>query len=74
MRSANVTESEMFSYRTLEQRIPTFHPLRKLRAVVDGILATLHADFEALYAKPWARNQSTPSSVASSISSVSSVL
>jgi transposase len=51
MRSADVTQSKMFSYRTLEERIPASHPLRKLRALVDGILATLHADFEALYAK-----------------------
>jgi transposase len=51
MRSADVTQSEMFSYRTLEQRIPVSHPLRKLRVLVDGILATLHADFAALYAK-----------------------
>jgi hypothetical protein len=48
MRSADVTQSEMFSYRTLEQRIPVSHPLRKLRVLVDGILATLDADFEAL--------------------------
>ena len=51
MRSADVTQSEMFSYRTLEQRIPASHPLRKLRVLVDGILGMLHADFEALYAK-----------------------
>lgn len=31
MRSADVSQSEIFSYRTLEQRIPVFHPLRKLR-------------------------------------------
>jgi transposase len=51
MRSADVTQSEIFSYRTLEQRIPHAHPLRKLRVLVDGILARLHGDFEALYAK-----------------------
>ena len=51
MCSADVTQSEMFSYRILEQRIPVSHPLRKLRVLVDGILAMLHADFEALYAK-----------------------
>lgn len=51
MRRADVTQSEFFSYRTLEQRIPPSHPLRKLRALVDSILATLHGDFEALYAK-----------------------
>lgn len=51
MRSADVTQSAMFSFRTLEQRIPASHPLRKLRAVVDGILASLHWEFEKLYAK-----------------------
>lgn len=51
MRSADISQSEMFSYRTLEQRIPASHPLRKLRVLVDGLLATLHADFEELYAK-----------------------
>lgn len=51
MRSADVTQSEIFSYRTLEERIPPSHPLRKLRALVDSILATLHGEFEALYAK-----------------------
>lgn len=51
MRSADISQSEMFSYRTLEQRIPASHPLRKLRMLVDGLLATLHADFEELYAK-----------------------
>lgn len=51
MRSADVTQSAMFSFRTLEQRIPTSHPLRKLRALVDGILASLHWELEKLYAK-----------------------
>ncbi len=51
MRSADVTQSAIFSYRTLEQRIPQSHPLRKLRVLVDGILATLYGDFAALYAK-----------------------
>jgi len=34
MRSAAVTQSEIFSYRTLEQRIPHAHPLRKLRVLI----------------------------------------
>ena len=51
MRGADVTQAAMFSYRTLEERIPRKHPLRKLRALVDGVLATLHADFEAMYAR-----------------------
>lgn len=50
MRSADVTQAAMFSYRTLEERIPREHPLRKLRSLVDSILVTLHAEFETLYA------------------------
>lgn len=50
MRGADVTQSAIFSYRTLEERIPRKHPLRKLRGLVDGILEALHADFEAMYA------------------------
>lgn len=50
MRGLDVTQAAMFSYRTLEERIPQKHPLRNLRALVDGLLATLHADFEAMYA------------------------
>jgi len=50
MRGADVTQAEIFSYRTLEERIPRGHSLRKLRALVDGILVTLHAEFKALYA------------------------
>ena len=51
MRSADVTQSAIFSYRTLEQRIPVAHPLRKLRKLVDEILETLHGEFSMLYAK-----------------------
>jgi hypothetical protein len=43
MRRADVTQSEIFSYRTLDKRIPASRPLRKLRVLVDGILAT-HAN------------------------------
>jgi len=51
MRTPDTTQADMFSYRTLEQRIPTDHPLRKLRVVVDGILASMHASFEKLYSR-----------------------
>ena len=49
MRSPDTTQSAMFSYRTLETRIPASHPLRKLRVLVDGILEAMHGEFEALY-------------------------
>lgn len=50
MRGADVTQASLFSYRTLEDRIPTMHPLRKLRLVVDAILATLREELDELYA------------------------
>ena len=46
-----MTQSAIFSFRTLEQRIPAVHPLRKLRVLVDGILASLNWELGKLYAK-----------------------
>ena len=51
MRSQDVTQSLMFSYRSLEERIPAGHPLRKLRILVDAILGSMNAEFSAAYAK-----------------------
>lgn len=51
MRGADITQEDLFSYRTLESRIPKKHPLRKLRQVVDLLLATLNDEFDALYAR-----------------------
>ena len=39
----------MFSYVSLEQRVPKDHPLRTLRALVDGILANMSALFDQRY-------------------------
>lgn len=50
MRGADITQAALFSYRSLEERIPKAHPLRKLRVVVDAILATMDAELDALYA------------------------
>lgn len=44
-------QSAMFSYVSLEERIPKHHPLRKLRLIVDTILATMDKEFEAAYAQ-----------------------
>ena len=41
----------MFSFVSLEDRIPKNHPLRKLRFLVDTVLATMDREFEAVYAK-----------------------
>ena len=51
MRGADITQASMFSYRTLEERIPKQHPLRKLRAIVDGLLASMDAEIDAVYAR-----------------------
>jgi hypothetical protein len=44
-------QGAMFSYVSLEERVPAAHPLRKLRAVVDTLLATMVGEFEAVYAR-----------------------
>jgi len=41
----------MFSYRSLEDRIPREHPLRPMRAMVDEALEDVSPLFAALYAK-----------------------
>jgi transposase len=49
MRGADETSGSLFSYVDLEERIPSRHPLRKIRQVVNDVLASLDADFETLY-------------------------
>jgi len=41
----------MFSYRTLEERIPSDHPLRRMRAILDRVLAALSPRLEAAYSR-----------------------
>jgi len=40
----------MFSYLTLDQRVRADHPLREIRALTDGVLRPLNAEFDKLYA------------------------
>lgn len=49
MRGGDETSGSLFSYVDLEGRIPARHPLRKVRQVVNDALASLDAEFEALY-------------------------
>ena len=49
MRGTDETSGSLFSYVDLEERIPVRHPLRKIRQVVNDALASLDAEFEALY-------------------------
>lgn len=50
MRGSDRQSGSLFSYVSLEERIPARHPLRKIKAVVDAALADLDAELAALYA------------------------
>ena len=51
MRGDQDNQGAMFSYVSLEQRVPRNHPLRAIRAMVDEALAGLSSRFEGLYSK-----------------------
>jgi len=51
MRGEDQQQSGMFSYVSLEERVPQDHPLRAIRKTVDEILRAMAKDFEGLYAK-----------------------
>jgi transposase len=51
MRGNDEQEAAVFSYINAEDRIPADHPLRRIRAMVDGALEELWGHFEALYAR-----------------------
>lgn len=48
MRGDERTEDGMFSYISLEQRVPADHPLRAVRKLTDAVLGTLSPEFDAL--------------------------
>ena len=50
----------MFSYVSLESRIPEEHPLRAMRALVDAALKRLSPRFDAIYAKGMGRPSVPP--------------
>jgi transposase len=49
MRGDDKQQAAMFSYVTLEARIPADHPARQIRAMADRALVRLDAEFEKLY-------------------------
>lgn len=49
VRTADTAQHTMFSYRSLEDRIPVGHPLCRLRVLVDGILGSVNGTFVKLY-------------------------
>src|SRR5215470_841348 len=51
MRRDDCQDDGLFSYISLEQRVPQGHPLRRLRALVDPVLRALSARFSEMYAR-----------------------
>jgi transposase len=49
MRGLDTRSGELFSYIDLEDRVPAKHPLRKIRQLVNDVLAKLDAEFAKLY-------------------------
>ena len=59
MRGTEREQVTMFSYVSLEARIPADHPLRPMRAMVDRALVALSPRFDALYVD-WGRPSIPP--------------
>jgi hypothetical protein len=51
MRGDDRQQGAMFSYVSLEQRVPENHPLRLIRTMVDQALVELSAAFEGVYSR-----------------------
>ncbi|MGH9643560.1 MAG: IS5 family transposase [Terriglobales bacterium] len=49
MRGEDLQQHELFSYGSLEERVPQDHPLRPIRRMVDEALQTLDGRFDELY-------------------------
>ncbi len=49
MRGEDRQQQELFSYGSLEERVPRDHPLRPMRAMVDAALKEMSARFDAIY-------------------------
>ena len=51
MRGDDVQQGGMFSYVSLESRVPPSHPLRGIKTLLDEALADLSRDFDRVYAR-----------------------
>ena len=49
MRGNDTQQSAMFSYVSPEDRVPANHPLRPIRAMIDGVLKNLSRSFSRMY-------------------------
>jgi transposase len=51
MRGNDGKQGDLFSYVSLESRVPRNHPLRKMREMVDEALEGMSADFDEMYSR-----------------------
>ncbi len=51
MRGSDEDQAELFSYVSLESRIPADHPLRPIKKMTNAALKQLSPELDALYAK-----------------------
>ncbi len=51
MRGHDQASGNFFSYIDIEDRVPTKHPLRTIREIVNDVLASLSSDFEVMYSR-----------------------
>jgi transposase len=49
MRGEDLQQDQLFSYVSLEERVPEHHPLPPIRAMVDEALKGLSARFDKIY-------------------------
>ena len=49
MRGEDLQQHELFSYGSLEERVPADHPLRPIRIMVDQALKALDSRFDEIY-------------------------
>lgn len=51
MRGNDQQQLGVFSYVSLEERVPADHPLRAIRQLVDEIFGAMNREFDGLYAQ-----------------------
>jgi transposase len=56
MRGEDIQQSELFSYGSLEERVPAGHPLRPIRTMVDEGLKQMSGRFDEIYGEEGRRS------------------
>lgn len=51
MRGNKPNQDDLYSYISLEDRVPISHPLRPMREIIDDVLKSMSKKFDKLYAK-----------------------